>query len=74
MPVERRVLSVSQFAELMGIDPARFILVENRVEEPGTRKTQRAVVLVMEPEMQTTGTCPPLSNNTGTKKKGGKKR
>lgn len=43
-------MSVDQFCELVGVDPKRFIRIENRKEIPGIRKTERAVVLVMEPE------------------------
>jgi hypothetical protein len=43
MPVDRTPVSISQFAELMGIDPARFVGVE--VERRSSR-----VLLVLEPE------------------------
>jgi hypothetical protein len=43
MPVERQPVSISQFAELMGIDPARFVGVD--VERQSSR-----VLLVLEPE------------------------
>lgn len=43
MPVVREHLSVSQFAELVGIDPARF----NGVE---VDKRESRVTLVLEPE------------------------
>jgi len=43
MPVERRPVSVSQFSELMGIEPARLVDVE-------FSRRQSSVVLVLEPE------------------------
>jgi hypothetical protein len=46
MPVERQPVSISQFAELMGIDPARFIGVD--VQRHSTR-----VVLILEPDEET---------------------
>lgn len=41
MPVERRLISVSQFAELMGIEPQQVIAVERQGS---------SLVLVLEPE------------------------
>ena len=82
MPVERIPISRDQFCELLGVDPKRFINVERA---PCLREDQRqgqgprvstGLVLVLEPEerMQTTGTCPPLSDNVARKPKSGKKR
>lgn len=63
MPVDRScVLSVSQFTELLALDPSRFIGVE-------VNRQSSQIVIVQEPEMQTTGTCPPLSDNTKRKPK-----
>ena len=53
MPVVREHLSTSQFAELVGIDPARF----NGVE---VDKRIGRVTLVLEPEE------PPMSDHDGT--------
>lgn len=69
MPVERREVSVSQFAELMGLEPERLIAVERRGS---------TMVLVLEPEAevtQTMGTFPQLKDNTSRRppRKGGKK-
>lgn len=67
MPVIKQAISHSQLAELLGVDPARFIAVEQPME-----KDASGWRIVLEPEdsMQTSGTMPQL--NTG-KKKGGKK-
>lgn len=64
MPVERRAISVSQISELLGVDPARFIAVE--------RLTSTMLQIVLEPEMNTTGTFPQLTK-PGKKIGGGKK-
>ena len=69
MPVERQAISVNQFCELLALDPQRFIAVERN------RRDSTGLYLVMEPEMQTTGTCPEIHDNkTRGPKKGGKKR
>lgn len=66
MPVQRSAISVSQLAELMGVDPARFIAIEKRGRE--------WCVVTEEDDVQTSGTCPPLSDNTSKRKpKGGKR-
>lgn len=59
MPVERQAISVNQFAELLGIDAARFIAVER------PRRDSTRLYLVMEAEMQTTGTFPQIQGNAG---------
>ncbi len=68
MPVQREVLSLSVFAEEMGIDPRRLRGVEVNL-------LHSSVTLVLEPEtdMNTSGTFPALTK-PGTKigKKGGK--
>jgi hypothetical protein len=63
MPVLREPMSLSMFAELLSIEPARFCGCEF------DRRTS-TVTLVLEPEenMQTSGTCPPLSDSTGKRK------
>jgi hypothetical protein len=75
MPVERVPLSISQFSELVGIEPAQLISVE-------FSRSKSTVTLCLEPEepmttrgVQSSGTCPPLSGNTSLRKpkKGGKK-
>lgn len=62
MLVERVPISLSQFAELLAIDPARFLGVEFDRRSTG-------LLLVMEPEddmrqVQTTGVNPGLADNT----------
>ena len=65
MPVERVSVSLSQFAELLGLEPGRFLGVE-------FDRRSTALTLVMEPNMtQTSGTFPQLAQ--GGKKIGGKK-
>lgn len=68
MPVVREPLSISQFCELVGIEPARFVDVE-------VNRRASTVTLVLEPEedtvAQTSGVIPQL--NTGGKKIGGRK-
>ncbi len=71
MPVERHAISVSQFCNLLEIDPHRFLGVEfNR------QRSSLAILIEPEDSMgQTTGAFPALS--TGKKaggKKGGGKR
>jgi hypothetical protein len=66
MPVVRRVVSVSQFAELMGVEPQQVIAVERQGS---------SLVLVLEPEEtemagQLRGTLPQLT--TGGKAVGSK--
>lgn len=67
MPIERRAISVSQLSELLGIEPERFICVKNL--------SSTGLEVWLEDEMQTTGSCPPLSDNTSRKgpKSGGKR-
>ena len=61
MPVERHALSLSMFAELVGIEPASFVGVE-------VNWLTSTVTLVVEgTDMQTTGTFPALSDNTKRK-------
>ena len=66
--MERLAISSSQLAELIGVEnPLRLVAVI-RVSVVGWE-------VLLEDEMQTTGTCPPLSDNTIRRKpKGGKKR
>lgn len=45
MPAERQELSVSQFAELLGVDPQRLIDVKRRGGSQGS-----TMVLILEPE------------------------
>ncbi len=70
MPVERHPISVSQFCELLALDPTRLIAVERRGRLGAT------LTIVMEPEadMNTSGTFPQLTK-PGKKigGKGGKK-
>jgi len=59
MPVARHAVSLSMFAELLGLQPAQFVGVEY------DRRTS-SVTLVLEPEeddMQTTGTFPQIHSN-----------
>ena len=64
--MQRQPISVSQLAELVGVDPARFVAIE--------KHGSSWVVVTEEDEMQTSGTCPPLSDNTSKRKpKGGKR-
>jgi hypothetical protein len=71
MPVIREPLSISQFAELVGVEPSRLVGVE-------FSRRHSSVTLCLEPidmrHVQTSGTCPPLSGNTSIRKpKKGKK-
>lgn len=69
MPVIRTEISESQLADLLGVDPARFVAVEHRCD-----KDYRGWVVVTEDEMQTSGTMPQLADNTTRRKpKKGKK-
>lgn len=73
---ERIFISLPTFCEELGIDPARFLCVENAVDVPADtwgRGSGQGIVVVLEPKkelkaMQTTGTCPPLSDNTSKRK------
>jgi hypothetical protein len=73
--VERQTISVNQFAELLGFEPKRFIGLQ-------VNKQSQTIWLLLEPEMQTTGTAPQLASNTNygkgkggkTPKSGGKKK
>jgi hypothetical protein len=71
VPVVRTPISASQLAELLGVPPERFIAVERR-----WTPDYKGWVIVLEPEeqVQTTGTCKPLSDNTSRKPKGKGKR
>lgn len=64
----RRIpISGSQLAELIGVDDPMRLFAVVRVSATGWE-------VLLEEQMQTTGTCPPLSDNTGKRKpKGGKK-
>ena len=64
MPVERQPISVSQLAEMLGVDPARFIAVEKR--------PHGWCVVTEGDEMQNSGTFPALTK--GGKKIGGGKK
>lgn len=69
VPIERVEVSRSQLAELLGVSPARLIAVQ-RVQPFRDQARKDAFQIVLEPEeraMQTTGTCPPLSDNTKRK-------
>jgi hypothetical protein len=44
MPVERISVSISQFCELVGIDPQRFVAIER------ASRTSTTVTIVLEPE------------------------
>lgn len=69
MPVCRTPISVSQLSELLGVEPSTFVAVEHRCD-----KHLHGWYVVTEEPMQTTGTCPPLSDNiTKRKPKRGKK-
>lgn len=71
MPVERHDISVSQFCELLALDPARFIAVERR------RRDSSTLTIVCEPEeamSQTSKTFPQLTEGKGGKNSGGKKK
>ena len=74
MPVERHALSLSMFAELVGIEPASFVGVEVN------RLTSTVTLVVEGDSMQGTGTFPQAAGNTKyggsaktTKGGGGKK-
>ena len=64
MPVVRTPISRSQLAELVGVDPESFVAIEWR----GDRTGRGWFVVTEGNAMQTTGTCPPLSDNTSTRK------
>lgn len=70
MPVQRTPISKSQLAELLGLEPGRFVAVEMRCD-----KDYRGWVVVTEGEdMQNSGAFPQLSDNTTRRKpKKGKK-
>ena len=70
MPVERRPIGVSQLCELLGVDPTRFVGIEpDRGVRGAEKRDSTKWWIVLEPEeMQTTGTCSPLSDNTGKRK------
>ena len=71
MAFERIFISLLTFCEELGIDPDRFLCVENAVDvPPGTwgRGKGRGIVVVLEPRMQSSGTMPQLSDNTSRKK------
>jgi len=73
MPVERHAISVSQLAELLGVDPARFVAVEKRVDRTGDGSWRGGWYVVTEgDDMQTSGTMPQLSDNTSKRKPKGK--
>lgn len=65
MPVQRTAISHSQLAELVGVEPDRLIAVEQRGRE--------WCVVTEGDDMQTSGTCPTLSDNT-TKRKPKKRK
>lgn len=74
MPVERAPISVSQLADLLGVDRAQFIAVELRAGHVGRGERAGWYVVTEGDDMQTTGTLPQLSDNIRRKPKGGKKR
>jgi hypothetical protein len=59
-------ISVSQFAELLGYEPAQIRFV-------AYKPTDSSVAIFVEDDMQTSGTCPPLSDNTSKRKPKGSK-
>ena len=65
MPVVRTPISVRELADAVGVEPERFVAIEKRPE---------GWYVVTEPDdaVQTTGTCPPLSDHTKRKPKRGK--
>lgn len=46
MPVERRPISISQLAELLGVDPSRLLAVE-------VHRPSKTAILVLEPSDDT---------------------
>ena len=66
MPVHRQPISVRELADAVGVEPAEFVAVERRPDS--------WYVVTEGRDMQTTGTCPPLSDNTSRKPKGKGKR
>lgn len=73
MPVERHPISVSQLADLLGLDPAAFVAIEKRVERTGDGTWRGGWYIVTQGvAMQTTGTMPQLSDNTTRRKPKGK--
>lgn len=66
MPVQYVNVSRSQMAEFLGYEPERLL---------GIRKTSTGYKLIVEAELaQTSGTCPPLSDNIAKRPpRGGKK-
>lgn len=67
MPVDRVPISVSQLAELLGVEPPRRFVA---VEHVCTRAYRGWMVVTEGDEMNTSGTFPAL--NTGGKRIGGK--
>ena len=78
MSFERIFISLPTLCEELGIDPERFLCVENAVDVPADtwgRGKGQGIVVVLEPKKelrvaQTSGTFPQLK----TKPKGGKKK
>lgn len=66
MAVLRTPISRSQLSELLGVEPGLLLAVE--------RLSTGFCVVTEGDEMQTTGTCPPLHDNTSRKPKGKGKR
>lgn len=63
MPLCRAAISVSQLAEMVGVEPAQFVAIERRCHKNGS-----GWYLVTEgDEMQTTGTFPQAHDNTSRK-------
>lgn len=54
-------ISGSQLAELIGVDDPSRLFAVSRVSSTGWE-------VLLEGDMQTTGTCPPLSDNTSKRK------
>lgn len=50
MPVQRIRISLSQFCDLIGVDPQRLLDVEVKKIDPATKRVSTSVVLVLEPE------------------------
>ena len=64
MSLNRQPISVSQLSELLGVDPKRFIAVQRVC----SREYSGWEVVTEGEDMQTSGTNPPLSDNTSKRK------
>lgn len=60
MPVERREISVSQLAELLGIEPTRFLGLESDpCFKDAARRDSSRWWIVLEPEAEPKEPCTP---------------